>query len=110
MALPSTQSVNMKGPVPTKFLQSATSPCCSITSGAFTNPILSSISTNSASRGGSTSLTSTVYLSVAVTDSHDRSGYRVFLSLVRQRAMLYTTSSAVSSRPFIGALSCQRTP
>src|SRR5256886_11249625 len=60
---------------------------------------------------GSLSVNLTVYLSVASTFSTDFSMYALALPYtVRKWFTLYTTSSAVSSRQFTGALWCQRTP
>ena len=75
----------------------------------------------SASRRGSVSFITTVESSVAVIDSH---GMALRLAappkgvgpasakspMPSTRWKLYSMSWAVSSRPFIGALSCQRTP
>src|SRR6266481_9952632 len=60
---------------------------------------------------GSLRANRTVYRSRTSTLSTDASIEALALpGTVRKRSTLYTTSSAVSSRPFTGGLACQRTP
>jgi hypothetical protein len=68
-------------------------------------------SMSSSHANGSLRVIRTVYRSRASTLSTDASIAALALpGTVRKRSTLYTTSSAVSSRPFTGSLLCQRTP
>src|SRR5437762_6902887 len=60
---------------------------------------------------GAFSVNFTVYLSTASTLSTElRSGALAWPFVVMKRLIVYTTSSATSSRPFIGGFGCHFTP
>src|SRR2546425_1778122 len=87
------------------------SPCFSTTSLATMATACGFASMSKNQTNGSFKVNFTVYLSGASTLSTDLSMYALALPFtVRKWFTLYTTSSAVSSRPFTGGLWCQRTP